>query len=34
MEEDIEEYFNVVVSQEGSVEVDVDKANNQSFKGL
>jgi hypothetical protein len=34
MEKDIEEYFNVMVYQEESVDVDVDKENNQSFKGL
>jgi hypothetical protein len=34
MEEDIEEYFNVMVYQEKSVHVDVGKENNPSFKGL
>ena len=34
MEEDIEEYINVMVYQEESIDVDVDKESNQSFKGL
>ena len=34
MEEDIEEYINVMLYQEESIDVDVDKRNNQSFKGL
>ena len=33
MEEDIEEYINVMVYQEESIDVDVDKKSNQSFKG-
>ena len=32
MEEDIEEYINVMLYQEESIDVDVDKRNNQSFK--
>ena len=34
MEEDIEEYINVMVYQEESIDVDVDEKGNQSFKGL
>ena len=34
MEEDFEEYINVMVCQEESIDVDVDKESNQSFKGL
>ena len=34
VEEDIEEYFDVMVYQEESVDVDVDEENNQSFEGL
>ena len=31
MEEDIEEYINVMVYQEESIDVDVDRKSNQSF---
>ena len=34
MEEDIEEYINVMVYQEESIDVDVDEKGKQSFKGL
>ena len=34
MEEDIEEYINVMVYQEESIDVDVDLKGKQSFKGL
>ena len=34
MGEDIEEYINVMVYQEESIDVDVDEKGKQSFKGL
>ena len=34
MGEDIGEYINVMVYQEESIDVDVDKKSNQSFEGL